>query len=120
MSKYAWRAWALKNSVCIICWTVLAIVFKHWWITLFSLFFMTGLDVKEEPKKRYFICDMCGAYSPEGSTLNEAEQLRIKSGWVRRKNGEKWADICPCCQEKLGNVSRVKFPFFKGKKGGIQ
>ena len=48
MIKHAWWAWTLKNSVCIICWTVLAIGFKHWWIALFSLLFMTSLECKNE------------------------------------------------------------------------
>lgn len=34
--KHTWWAWAIKNSVCVICWTGLAIWFNHWWIALFA------------------------------------------------------------------------------------
>ena len=30
MNKGAWLAWAIKNSICVICWTVLSIVFNKW------------------------------------------------------------------------------------------
>ena len=37
-------AGAIKNSVCMICWTVLAIVFDKWWIALFTVLFFTTLQ----------------------------------------------------------------------------
>lgn len=30
----------LENAVIMICFTVLAVVFHHWWIVLFSIFFV--------------------------------------------------------------------------------
>lgn len=40
----------LKNSIALICWTVLAVIFRHWWIALFSLLFMA--EVKAHYKTR--------------------------------------------------------------------
>lgn len=38
-----------KNTAMVICFTVLAIVFGHWWIVFFSAFFFTNFkDEKEE------------------------------------------------------------------------
>lgn len=31
----------IKNIVSIICFTILSIVFNHWWIVLFSILFLT-------------------------------------------------------------------------------
>ena len=35
MNKDIWWAWALKNSISIVCWTILAIYFNKWWIALY-------------------------------------------------------------------------------------
>ena len=42
--------WCIKNSVVLICFTVLVIVFEHWWIVLFGLLFMS--NYKETPVNR--------------------------------------------------------------------
>lgn len=42
----AWTAWAIKNSVVMICWTVLAVVFGKWWIALFATLCLSGLETK--------------------------------------------------------------------------
>lgn len=34
----------LENTATLICFTVLSIVFGHWWIVLFSMLFMTYID----------------------------------------------------------------------------
>lgn len=36
----------IKNIVSIICFTILAIIFNHWWIIFFSLLFMVSLEDK--------------------------------------------------------------------------
>ena len=38
----------IKNIVTIICFTILAIIFKHWWIIFFSLLFMAEVKTKED------------------------------------------------------------------------
>lgn len=43
MNKSIMLAWAIKNSICMICWTYLAIVFDKWWIALFAVLFMSSL-----------------------------------------------------------------------------
>lgn len=37
----------LENIVIMICFTVLAVVFNHWWIVLFSAFFISTFKNKE-------------------------------------------------------------------------
>ena len=36
-------AWAVKNSVVVICWSVLAIWFGKWWVALFGILFLSNL-----------------------------------------------------------------------------
>ena len=57
MSKSAWTAWAVKNSVVMLCFAALAIHFNHWWIVLFAAFFMSSLE-RKSPASR--VCDGCG------------------------------------------------------------
>lgn len=63
MNKNIVWAWAIKNSVCVICWTVLAIIFNKWWIALFGLLFMSELQTK----------DKCGKHSPYADNYNESD-----------------------------------------------
>jgi len=100
--KHTWWAWAIKNSVCVICWTGLAIWFNHWWIALFAILFMSTLTTKGNSGPYRYYCDHCGKYSPEGVSRDEAEQRRIEAGWIRRKVNDKWEDICPECQKREG------------------
>lgn len=41
----------IENAVIMICWTILAVVFDHWWIALFSLLFVNSIRWKREDKK---------------------------------------------------------------------
>lgn len=52
MNKHAWWAWATKNSVIMICWTVLAIIFGQWWIALFGAAFLTSLKTERNVTKK--------------------------------------------------------------------
>ena len=38
---------ALKNCVCIICWTALAVYFGKWWLALFSLLCFSNITWKK-------------------------------------------------------------------------
>ena len=38
----------IKNIVSIICFTILAIIFNHWWIIFFSLLFMVKAEEKND------------------------------------------------------------------------
>ena len=49
--KHIWWAWAVKNSVCMICWTVLAIAFDRWWIALVGVLTLSSLTKKEEEEE---------------------------------------------------------------------
>ena len=41
----------IKNIVTIICFTILAIIFNHWWIIFFSLLFMVKAEEKDDNKE---------------------------------------------------------------------
>lgn len=47
MIKHIWWAWALKNSISIVCWTILAIYFNKWWIALFAALFLSSLSTED-------------------------------------------------------------------------
>ena len=49
-NKHAWWAWAIKNGVCAVRWTVLAIYFGKWWIALCMVLTSTSLETKSERK----------------------------------------------------------------------
>lgn len=51
MDNQMWWAWAIKNSVSLICWTALAIFFNKWWIALFALFFLSDVRFKKEAEE---------------------------------------------------------------------
>lgn len=94
MNKNMIWAWAIKNSICVICWTILAIVFNKWWIALFGLLFMSSLKTKY---KNYRVCDNCGKHSPYADSYNEALEKAKEAGWVHYTEGNK--DYCPECQK---------------------
>lgn len=54
--SFIW-AWAFKNIVAIIAWTALAILFNKWWIALFALLFVSGIETKNNS---YRVCKVCG------------------------------------------------------------
>lgn len=95
MNKNGLWAWAIKNSISVICWVVLAIVFNKWWVALFGLLFVSGFTT--EVKHRYFrVCDKCGKRSPYADNYNEALDKAKESGWIHYADGNK--DYCPDCQ----------------------
>lgn len=95
MNKSVWWALAIKNSICVICWVVLAIVFNKWWVALFSLLFLSSLQTK----KYYRLCDKCGKHSEYADSYNEALDKAKKAGWIHYVEGNK--DYCPECRDKL-------------------
>ena len=46
MNKHIWWAWAIKNSVSIDCWTILAIYFNKLLIALFAVLFLSSISTK--------------------------------------------------------------------------
>lgn len=48
MNKHAWWAWAIKNSVVMICWTVIAIHLGKWWIALFAAITLSDLETNRD------------------------------------------------------------------------
>lgn len=95
MNKTIW-AIALKNSICMICWTALAVFFNKWWIALFAALFMTEYTTKHQYHR---VCDNCGKHSPNADTYNGALDVAKESGWVHIVDGNK--DYCPECREVI-------------------
>ncbi len=82
----------IANIISVICWTILAIVFGHWWIALFSLLFLSHT----EPVHKYYqVCDKCGAISPYADTQEKAIELAEKHGWKHYNVTNE--DFCPKC-----------------------
>ena len=97
MDKHAWWAWAIKNSVCLICWTVLATVFNDWTIALVAILFMSSLKTK--PIHKYYrVCDNCGEHSEYTDTKDKALEKAKEAGWIHCPEVDK--DYCPECLKK--------------------
>lgn len=50
-NKYRYELYklcAIKNSISLICFTILALVFQKWWIVFFSGLFLTSVKDKKE------------------------------------------------------------------------
>ena len=86
---------AIKNSICVVCWTALAIIFNKWWIALFGALFLTSYTT-DTVKKYYRVCDGCGKLSPYADSQNEALDKAKAAGWAHCVEGNK--DYCPECQ----------------------
>lgn len=41
----------IKNSITLICFTILAIAFNKWWLVLFSIIFWTYIERHDENKE---------------------------------------------------------------------
>lgn len=93
MDKNLYWSIAIKNSIVIICWTALAIIFHKWWIASFAAFFMTSYKTKHQ---YYRVCDECGKHSPLADNYNEALEKAKANGWIHITDANK--DYCPECQ----------------------
>ena len=94
MNKHLIWAWVIKNSICIICWTALAIVFNKWWIALLGALFISSLKTNIG---KYRVCDKCGKHSPYADDHNEALDKAKAAGWIHYVEGNR--DYCPECQK---------------------
>lgn len=90
MKNSAWAAWAVKNSIVMICFAVVAIYFGKWWIILFSAICLSSLKTESGARR---ICDGCGK-------VIDLDGEARRAGWIRRKKGEEWEDYCPECQRE--------------------
>lgn len=96
MNKHLIWAWAIKNSIDILAWVALAIVFNKWWIALFAILFISGLQTKYQ---QYRVCDKCGKHSPSADSYNEALDKAKAEGWLHIAEGNK--DYCPDCRKEI-------------------
>jgi hypothetical protein len=95
MNKSLIWAWAIKNSIAIIAWTALAIIFHKWWIARFAALFISGLETKY---KNYRICDKCGKHIPYSDSYNDALEAAKRDGWMHVADGN--LDYCPECRKE--------------------
>lgn len=95
MKKHAWWSLAIGNSICMICWTVLAVIFNKWWIALFGLLFMSSC---KSIQGHYRICNKCGKHSEYAATAEEALKKAEAAGWVHYHSTN--TDFCPECYKK--------------------
>ena len=93
MNKDILWPWAIQNSIALLSWTALAIIFDKWWIALFSVLCMSSIKTAH---KTYRICDKCGKHSPYADSHNEALDKAKAAGWVHYADSNK--DYCPDCQ----------------------
>lgn len=98
MQKHLWWAWAIKNSVCMICWTALAIIFDKWWIALFGLLFISLIE-STSIKSHSIYCDECGKVGPSGNCVDEARKKAKEAGWIHVASNN--TDYCPDCLMKV-------------------
>ena len=95
MNNNVYIACLIKNSISIICFTVLSIIFNKWWIILFSALFLSNIQTK---KQFFRICDICGKHSTYANDYNESLDKAKKDGWICDVDKNK--DYCPECQNK--------------------
>ena len=95
MNKTIW-AIALKNSICMICWTALAVIFNKWWIALFAALFMTGYTTIHKYHRK---CDCCGKIGPHADTYDDAIKKAKLAGWIHFDESN--TDYCPDCLLEL-------------------
>jgi hypothetical protein len=95
MNKHLIWAWAIKNSIMLLAWTALAIVFNKWWIAFFAILFMNSFQTTH---KSYRVCDACGKHSPGADNYNEALDKAKEAGWLHIVEGNK--DYCPDCRKE--------------------
>lgn len=96
MNKSAYWLCIICNVVCIVCWTLLAILFNKWWIALFMIL---CLSYPKLVTKHYRQCDVCGDRSTGADTPAEALSVAEKEGWLHIVDDNK--DYCPRCRKKL-------------------
>lgn len=93
----------IKNLLTIIAFIVLAIVFNHWWISLFALLFMTNYKTSVG---RARICDKCGKRSPSADSDEDAIKVAKLAGWVHFNQGN--LDYCPDCKDSINQYGKHK------------
>lgn len=96
MNKNVWWACIIYNVICVICLTILAIMFNKWWIILFEILFVSFPWTQT---KYYRICDKCGKHSEYVDSYNEALDKAKAAGWIHYADGNK--DYCPDCQKDI-------------------
>lgn len=96
MNKTLIWACVIKNSIAILVWVALAIIFHKWWIALFAALFLSDVEIKYQ---HHQICDGCGNHGPGANSHNEALDKAKEAGWLHIAEGDK--DYCPDCRKEI-------------------
>ncbi len=92
MNKNIYWSVAIENSIIMICFTALAIIFDKWWVALFAMLFFSYV----KSNKYHRVCDRCGKHSPYADSYNGALDKAKAAGWIHHVDGNK--DYCPECK----------------------
>lgn len=96
MDKNNYWGFIIYNIVCIICFTILAVLFNRWWVALFVLL---CLNYPKLVTKHCRVCDICGKKSTGADTPEQALSNAINDGWLHIVDGNK--DFCPICRKRI-------------------
>ena len=86
----------IYNALVLVCFTVLAVVFKHWWIVLFSTLCFSFIKTVQKHAR---VCDCCGKHSEPSDTIEGAINKAKLAGWTHNEYSDK--DFCPECRKEL-------------------
>ena len=97
MNKNTIWACAIENMISVSCFTILALAFDKWWISLFAILF---ISFPKTVRQYYRVCDGCGKHSPTADNYNSALDMAKSAGWVHIVEDNK--DYCPDCKKENG------------------
>ena len=107
MDKTTIWALMLKNIIVVLIWGALAVLFDKWWIALFALLFVSGIEIIFKSCR---VCDRCGKHSPYANSYNEALDKAKEAGWVHYVDGNR--DYCPeCIRKKKDEIQEICLKF---------
>ena len=86
----------IYNFLALAVWAVLAYVFGHWWIALFSILFLCFPKTVKSYRR---VCDKCGKKSAAADSVEDAIALAESTGWYHLAATNQ--DYCPDCRNKV-------------------
>ncbi len=77
------------------------------------------MSIEQDGSAYLVTCDLCG--DTDGRIYYEfmdAVAGRRESGWVSKRTGDDWTDICTSCQAEIRKRQQRRFPDSCFPKGG--
>ena len=95
----------LKNTVVLVIFLVLSIIFKHWWIILISILFQTDVPhpistIDPSPDSQFITCGLCGEILLVKDYQNVVHNEIKANNWERIPSSHGWVNVCPHCREE--------------------